>query len=425
MKHYIYRCSSCNKEFSPEKIENELIYLCPICGEAKRNQPLKGVLLIIYDYDQLRKNNFSQKLFNSTCGRIWSFPEILPLEYDFTKNSYTSINHSKLESVSLNSTPVIELDFNGAKLFAFDDTRNPTFSYKDRASILVALKAIQLGIKNISAASTGNAGSSIAGICARFGLTSNIFVPKTIPEAKRIQIQSYGAKIYVVDGSYDDAFDLCLEISSMKKWFNRNTAYNPLTIEGKKSSAYDILISFNGKIPENIFVPVGDGVIIGGMFKGFWELLQIGLIEKLPKLIAVQSSGSNAVVRYFNTKKFEFQNAETIADSICASAPRNLFMANEAISKSNGFPIEVTDEEILVAQKEVIQRFGIFVEPSSASTFAAFKDALRIGLISKDETTLLMFTGNGLKDTRSLKFWNEAPPIKKYDEWLKELTNEI
>ncbi len=173
-----------------------------------------------------------------------------------------------------------------------DETRNPTLSYKDRASFLVALKAKELRINEISTASTGNAGSSLAGICSRLGLTSHIFVPSSIPKAKRIQIQSYGANIYLVDGTYDDAFDICLEISKEKNWFNRNTAYNPLTIEGKKSAAYDIFISSQGKLPDVIFVPVGDGVIISGIYKGFYDLKKLGWIEKIPKLIAVQAEGS-------------------------------------------------------------------------------------------------------------------------------------
>lgn len=424
MSHYYYICSNCKKEYPAFQIEKNLIYLCPSCGEAERNQPLKGVLRIKYDYVEIKRKNFREKILNSKAGKIWDFPEVLPLEFDYSKNKYPLVDENKLASVSLNPNPVVKLNANSSNLFVFDDTRNPTFSYKDRASILVALKAIQLGIKEISAASTGNAGSSIAGICARFGLKSNIFVPKTIPESKRIQIQSYGASLFVVDGTYDDAFDLCLEVSSKRKWFNRNTAFNPLTIEGKKSGAYDIFISFKGKIPENVFVPVGDGVIIGGLYKGFLELLELNLIEKLPRLIAVQSSGSNAIVRFFKTKKFDFQNAETIADSICAAAPRNLFMTDEAISNSKGFAVDVSDEEILLAQKEVIQNFGIFVEPSSAATFAGFKKSLERGLITSNDATLLMFTGNGLKDLQSLKSWNKAPLVKKYDVWLNELVNE-
>ena len=150
-----------------------------------------------------------------------------------------------------------------------DETRNPTLSYKDRATSLVVLKAIELGINEIAAASTGNAGSSLAGICARLGLSARIYVPQNIPDAKRIQIKAYGAKLEVVDGDYDKAFDVCLEESKKNNWYNRNTAYNPLTIEGKKSAAYDIFISTQGIIHDVILVPVGDGVIISGIFKGF------------------------------------------------------------------------------------------------------------------------------------------------------------
>jgi len=421
MNHYTYYCPSCQKEFSKNFIEENLIYLCPACGKAERNKPLEGVLRIKYDYDKIRKSDFKSKIFNSLPGSIWNFPEILPLDFDYNKNVFPEIDFALLNTLTLSTNPIIKLKFENYNLYAFDDTRNPTFSYKDRASILVALKAIQLGLNKISAASTGNAGSSIAGICARLGLEANIFVPKTIPESKRIQIQSYGANLFVVDGTYDDAFDLCLEVSSKKKWFNRNTAFNPLTIEGKKSAAYDIYISFRGKVPENIFVPAGDGVIIGGLYKGFLELFELKLIEKLPKLIAVQSSGSNAIVRYFKTKKFEFKSAETIADSICAAAPRNLFMAYEAISISSAFAIEVDDEEILNAQKDVIQTFGIFVEPSSAASFAGFKKAILSGLVDQKENHLVMFTGNGLKDVNSLKKWNEEIEPKTYQQWLDEL----
>ena len=284
-----------------------------------------------------------------------------------------------------------------------DDTRNPTLSYKDRATSLVVLKAIEMGISKIAAASTGNAGSSLAGICARLGLTARIYVPKNIPEEKRIQIESYGAKLEIVEGDYDKAFDVCLNDSKKNKWYNRNTAYNPLTIEGKKSAAYDIFISSNGNIPEVILIPVGDGVIISGVHKGFKELLELGWIEKLPRLIAVQSTGSDALVRYLDTNVFEFKSADTIADSISAGAPRNLYMAARAVKESNGFGIAVTDEDILSAQKEFIQQTGILCEPSCASVYSVFKNLVADDKIKTSEKILLLITGNGLKDIKSLK----------------------
>lgn len=416
MSNYYYRCTHCNSLFEASFIEQNLIFLCPNCGKAERNNPLVGILILEYDYDSLKKKISRDLFLKHNIGSIWEFGELIPLE--FNDNGLKNIPIEKINSLRLICNPLIRLTYKNFNLFAFDDTRNPTFSYKDRASILVALKAIQLGIRTISAASTGNAGSSIAGICARLGLNSNIFVPQSIPEAKRIQIQSYGANLFVVDGTYDDAFDLCLEISAKKRWYNRNTAYNPLTIEGKKWGAYDIFLSFNGYIPQNIFVPVGDGVILGGLYKGFLELQKLNLIGRIPRLIACQSSNCNSLVRFFNTKKFEFQESNSIADSICASAPRNLYMANEALEKSGGFPIEVDDEQIIDAQKEIIRRFGIFVEPSSATTYASFLKAIENYLIDNDESYLLMFTGNGLKDLNSLKIWNKPIKTKTYNQWL-------
>jgi threonine synthase len=250
------------------------------------------------------------------------------------------------------------------------------------------------------------------------GLKSIIFVPKNIPDAKRIQIQSFGADIYMVDGNYDLAFDTCLEISAHKKWYNRNTAYNPLTIEGKKSSAFDIFISTKGEMPELIFVPTGDGVILSGLYKGLRELKELGWIENIPSLVSVQAEGSNAVVRYSANQKFEYKPASSVADSICAGAPRCLYMAYDAIIKTHGSAVQVNDEEILEAQKFVAQNYGILLEPSSSSTFAAYEKFINSNKCD-GKKALLLFTGNGLKDTSALSRWNRnLIPLK--DEDLKK-----
>ena len=413
MKKYFYKCFDCEKEFDKDEVESQLIYLCPGCGTVEKNQPLRGVLLIEYDYESVRKNHSKEELLKLSPGKFWQYGYLWPLEFE--GNNLKGVDEHTLQRISLESNSLQEFSYEGKSFKILDDTRNPTLSYKDRASSLVALKALQLGINKIAAASTGNAGSSLAGICARLGLSSVIFVPKNIPEAKRIQIQSYGAEIYLVDGDYDLAFDTCLEISTQKKWYNRNTAYNPLTIEGKKSAAYDIFIATKGMMPDVIFVPTGDGVIISGLYKGLWELKELGWMEKIPKLICVQAEGGNAVVRYTKEQKFEYRSSSSVADSICAGAPRCLYMAYNAIEKSKGSAIEVSDDEILEAQKIVAQQFGILLEPSSSSTFAAYKkyvDSIKIS----GESVLLLFTGNGLKDTSALKTWNEDIfPLKTED----------
>ncbi len=416
MNNYIYKCTNCNRECNAEGIEGNFVYLCPSCGKAEKNKPLEGVFIIEYDYEELRKKIKREDFLKLPAGRFWLYPWLFPLDEK-------KINFNVLKRLALPEDQYLEYDYNNSKIYLMDETRNPTFSYKDRASGLVALKALELGITEIAAASTGNAGSSLAGISARLGLTSHIFVPKNIPDAKRIQIQSFGANIYIVDGDYDNAFDLCLEISEKKKWYNRNTAYNPLTIEGKKSAAFDIFISTQGKMPDNIFIPVGDGVIISGIYKGLTELLELGWIEKLPKLIAVQAKGSDAIVRYVKSNSFIYEPASTIADSISAGAPRNLYMAAKAVKQTNGIAVAVSDNEILNAQKDIANYFGILSEPSSASVFAAYKNLIKEEKIKAGDKNLLLITGNGLKDISALEIWNDKPLAKDYNEWTRFLLN--
>ena len=400
---YKYICTECSKEFTADKIESNLLYLCPHCGKSEKNKPLVGVLNIIYDYEQIKKTYTREFFLSLEAGKIWLYPMLWPI-------NFSEFDENILESVSLPGNQIINVNYKNQSLLLQDETRNPTHSYKDRATIALALKAKNLVISEISAASTGNAGSSLAGICARLGMKSHVFVPKNIPEAKRIQIQSYGSNIHVVDGDYDEAFDLCLEISKKNKWYNRNTAYNPLTIEGKKSAAFDIFINTKGNIPDVIYIPVGDGVIISGIYKGFSELNKLGLINKIPRLIAVQAEGSSAVVDYIGNNRFEYKPASTIADSISAGAPRNLFLAAMSVRETGGEGIKVSDQEILAAQKELAERFGILVEPSCAAAFAGFSK--NNNLLNGSERVMLLLTGSGLKDFNSLKIWNSPVQIE-------------
>lgn len=415
MAHYYYQCFDCKKEYSSTEIEENRIYLCTQCGEAKKKMPLKGTLIVRYNYNYIEEYLSKNSLLSLPIGEFWTYPCLWPLK--IIGNHLFKIPSSCYEKIALNNHPFVQGEIEERELYFFDETRNPTLSFKDRATNLVVLKAMQLGINEITVASTGNAGSSLAGICSKLGLKSHIFVPKNIPEEKLIQIQSYGANTYIVDGDYDMAFDLCQEVSKKRGWYNRNTAFNPLTIEGKKSVAYDIFISFKGELPEYIFVPIGDGVIISGLYKGLSELLELGWIKKLPKLIGVQSERSNALIRYIDTGKFEYQPASTIADSICSGAPRNLYMAAYAIKSSTGFGIEVTDKEILEAQKIIANSLGILVEPAAAAAFAGFKKIESNSEILRNAKILILLTGNGLKDISSLKSWNPKSDVKSYDEW--------
>ncbi|HEX38357.1 MAG TPA: threonine synthase [Candidatus Cloacimonetes bacterium] len=325
-------------------------------------------------------------------GNIFNFLRLLPLEH-FPANDI--ITRVMLPQNSLHKVSYKSIE----KLYILDETHNPTYSYKDRASMLVLAKAIELGKDTICTASTGNAASSMSGLCAMAGISSKVFVPKNIPDEKLMQMKMYGADVVKIDGSYDDAYGISIEESKKHGWYNRNTAYNPLTTEGKKSGAFDIYIQLGSDIPNKIFVPTGDGGIISGIYKGFYDLLWLHLIEKIPQLIAVQSERSCGVIDYLESGTFTYTESTTIADSISVNAPRNLYMAVDSIMKSDGFAIKVSDEEILKAEKYLAQKYGYFVEPSAAAAWAGFEKYSES--ISKDETIVILLTGSGMKDMRN------------------------
>ena len=205
-------------------------------------------------------------------------------------------------------------------------------------------EANRLKEPSIVTASTGNAASALAAVCAAAGKQAIIFVPESAPKAKLVQMLLYGARVIPVRGSYDDAFRLSLEYTARKGGLNRNTAYHPLTIEGKKTVGLEIYQQNRFKVPDVILVPVGDGVIISGVFKAFYDLKAAGLIAKLPRLVCVQAERSAAIHHYIRTGKY--QNARrpaTIADSISVSIPSNAHMARKAVLDSRGFSMTVSD----------------------------------------------------------------------------------
>ena len=289
-------------------------------------------------------------------------------------------------------------------LYLKDDGANPTGSLKDRASFLVAAFARKHGISEVVVASTGNAGSSMAGVGAAAGLKVKLFLPKTAPPAKMIQALQYGADLVLADKNYDQAFSLSLEYSNRHGGMNRNTAYNPMTIEGKKTVAFELFNQLK-KAPDHVFVSVGDGVILSGVYKGFRDLLQLGRIEKIPVVHAVQASGSDAICRAMESGSFEGQPeipvraAKTVADSISVDIPSNGHLALKNLKTFDGHCFTVTDEEILSAQKELSSSYGLFSEPAAATAYAGFLK--QKAALDSSETCVVLLTGNGLKDINS------------------------
>lgn len=296
-------------------------------------------------------------------------------------------------------------------LFLKDDTVNPSGSSKDRASAAAVIRAMDTGADVIAVASTGNAGSSLACVSAAAGINAVVFVPESAPIAKLTQALSFGATVLAVRGSYDDAFDLCLAASSEFGWFNRSTGFNPFTREGKKICAWEIWAALDGRVPDRIVVPTGDGNILSAMWKGWCELQAVGLIDRLPKIDCAQSSGSDAISRTvhrvrsettsdvdWSTVNLEAVDANTVADSISVDLPRDGLAAVRAVVESGGYALAVPDDKILAAIPEMASLSGVFPEPAAATPWAAVRQMVRENLIAPDELVVCLVSGNGLKD---------------------------
>jgi threonine synthase len=392
---FIYKCTGCGKEYCT----GDTMYLCPVCSNHNtKKKPKKGVLKTLFDYQKIKKRITG---FNELKRR--RFIDLLPIE-----------NIDNLPDLRIGNTPLYTFDkLNGEKLPFYihlkDDSQNPTFSFKDRASALVSAFAKEKKLSTIVTASTGNAGSSLAGICASQGQKAIIMVPENAPIAKLTQIIMYGATLVPVKGTYDEAFDLSIRATEEFGWYNRNTAFNPLTIEGKKSVSFELIEELNFKLPDRIFVPVGDGVIISGVYKGFEDLYLLNLINRIPVIVAVQSKGSDNLVRNINQRDFQIIPCSTIADSISVNIPGNFYMTQQFIQMYGGETITVSDEEIIEALVILSKSTGLFAEPAAATAFAGLLSYQKDGKIADKSSNVVLLTGSGLKDIKSVGSLLEMP----------------
>lgn len=393
-------CTDCNKSFEQE----EVLYTCPHCG---------GNLDTQIDFDLNDLNLQPEKIHTSPENSIWRYQALLPV-------NDPGFEHTPLHQVGW--TPVyrpfqLRHELGLQDLWIKDESRNPSASFKDRASAIVVAWTLQTNIQTIVAASTGNAGAATACMAASVGKEAIILAPRTAPPAKIAQLLTYGAKVLLVDGTYDQAFDLSIEASEEFGWYNRNTGYNPFTVEGKKTAAFEIWEQVLYNLPEsrgnlNIFIPVGDGNIISGIAKGFKDLLTLGWINRLPRLIGVQAEGSAAIANAFaaGSSVIEPVHAETIADSISVDLPRDGVRALRAVRESGGTFMTVSDAEILAAIP-ALGKAGLFVEPAGAAAYAGLVKAVSKSELDPGTPALVLCTGSGLKDVRAATMAVPAAPI--------------
>ncbi|KAA3643257.1 MAG: threonine synthase [Chloroflexi bacterium] len=407
-----YQCSICDKTYGLD----EVTYTCPDDG---------GNLSVVLDYDGIKATTSPADIQASSSQSIWRYLPLLPVGEP---------GHEKTSLHAVGWTPTFAptklSEQTGIKqLWVKDESRNPTASFKDRASALLVVRAAEIDAEITVTASTGNAGAALAGMAAATGRKAVIFAPKTAPPAKIAQLLIFGAKVVLVDGTYDDAFDLSVETTKEFGWYNRNTGYNPFTAEGKKTAAFEIweqvILQQDLDRPLCVFVSVGDGNIISGLHKGFKDLHALGWLEHMPRIFGVQSEGSAAIYNAYaaGTEEIKAVSATTLADSISVDLPRDGLRALRAATQTNGAYIQVSDEAIISAIAD-LGPVGVFAEPAGSTAYAGVQKALEDGQITMDDPVLALNTGSGLKDVKAaMQAAGEAPIIKPDLDAVKELLN--
>lgn len=403
MGSYIgYQCSLCGKTYD----KDEVVYVCPNDG---------GNLDVVLDVNKIKREVKPEDIFRQTEASLWRYLPLLPVNdpgnfgTPFRRAGYTPVF----------ATPRLGEEHNIYNLWIKDESRNPTASFKDRASAVVVARAREIQADVVVTASTGNAGAALAGMAAAVNQKAVIFAPRSAPPAKVAQLLVFGAQVILVDGNYDSAFDLTIEAAEKFGWYCRNTGFNPFTAEGKKTAAFEIWEwwmetqrTLGGNKRLVVFVSVGDGNIISGIHKGLKDLLALGWLDEMPRIIGVQAVGSAAIFNAFHAGKEEIVPvaANTLADSISVDLPRDGVRAVRAARETGGTYITVEDHEILQAIA-ALGKVGIFAEPAGATSYAGFVKAVKNNLLSDDDAVLVLNTGSGLKDVKAAMQAVEPAPI--------------
>jgi threonine synthase len=384
------QCVHCARTYRVEDVE----YFCPECGYED------GILDVLYDYETVKKELQASTLAENRDLSIWRYLSLLPV------SDRALIPHLQVGWTPLYDAPKLAEELGMARCWVKDEGRNPTASFKDRASAVGVVKALEKKASRVTCASTGNAASSLAGFAAAARIPATIFVPARAPEAKIAQLLVFGAQVFSVKGTYDEAWELCMKASAEFGWYNRNCAINPYLIEGKKTVSLELAEQFMrvtpGSFPDWVVVSVGDGCTIGGVWKGLREMHLLGFIPRLPRILGVQADGCKPFLTAWRDKSgLKTCEANTLADSIAVGHPRNFSKGMSAVTESGGAFVSVTDEEILQSIPMLARKAGVFGEPAGVAGVAGVRRALESGIISRNESVAIVMTGNGLKDIQS------------------------
>ena len=365
-------CTRCGAHISAERAQTT----CPEDG---------GVLYARYDLEQL-KHHFKPEVLGGRPANMWRYAEVLP----------------QAEPVSLGEgfTPILPArEF--PNVFVKDEGLNPTGSFKARGLSAAVTMAKSYGLKKLAIPSAGNAASALAAYAARAGIEAHIFMPKDVPQANRVECESYGAQVMLVNGLISDCARIIAERKEQEGWFDVSTLKEPFRVEGKKTMGYEVAEQLGWRLPQGIIYPTGGGVGLIGMWKAFEEMQTLGWIgAERPKMVAVQSIGCAPIVKAWDEHKSSTEfwpSASTIAAGLRVPKAYGDYLILDILKKSGGIALAVTDEEIMDALREWARVEGVFAAPEGAASLAAYRKLRANGFFSEIDQVVLFNTGSGLK----------------------------
>jgi threonine synthase len=373
-------CSSCSKHYE----SGQLLNLCD-CGKP---------LLVSYDLDRV-KTQMTRDSLPSREATLWRYREALPVEREENRLS-----------LGEGMTPLICAHRLGerigmSELYIKDESLNPTGSFKARGMAVAVSMAKELGAKKLAVPSAGNAAGALAAYAALAGLEAFIFMPRDTPRANIIECQQTGARVELVDGLITDCGRIVAERKDREGWFDVSTLKEPYRIEGKKTMGYELAEQFNWELPDVILYPTGGGTGLIGMWKAFDEMEQMGWIAShRPRMITVQAEGCAPIVRAFAagaSSADEIKNAHTVASGLRVPRAIGDFLMLDILRRSGGTAIDVRDEELIAAVKEIGSMEGMFTAPEGAACLPALRKLIESGLVKRNERVVLFNTGSGLK----------------------------
>jgi threonine synthase len=379
----------------------KMVNRCASCGSAMR---------ISYDY-ALLKNTIDRKAFGSRAPTLWKYKELLPIS-----------SVANIVTLGEGWTPLVATRELGPglglkRLYLKDETRLPTGSLKDRCATVSISKAVESGVEAVVVSSSGNGASSMAAYAARAGVSCYVFVPSDAPTNKLIQSMAYGAKVTRVKGGVAGTDLMAGMVGKRRGWPNLSTAatYNPYALQGQKTGAYEIAEQLGWKVPDWVVLPVGSGNVLAGQWAGFGDLLELGLIDRRPKLAAVQAAGCAPFADAFRRRLAPSEvkpwgHPDTIAGGVRDEYPFDVELALPALRESGGTAVTVTDQEIMDTAGYLARKEGVFVEPTGAVATAGLRQLVEDRAIDEDEVVVTMLTGSGLKDPQHIGSKMPEPP---------------